>query len=782
MTCRHCGAACRGDFCCVGCEAVWHAVNDQGLGTFYALGGGRRVDPVGAAKVPDLEPTDLGDGSVRGVMGLDGVHCAGCVWLVEHMPAAVPGVVDARLNLGRGRIDVRWKPDETNLGAIAAWLARFGYAPYPLDAERGVAQEQRERAALVKVGVNWALAANVMLLVVAMYAGLDRETDAGLWTAARWVAMVLSGGALFYGGAEFARRAWASLVPFRGFTKLGVDVPVTVGLVVGWAYSAYNTIIGAGEVWFDSVAVLIAALLTARWLHARGLRMAADATNRLSSLLPRTARRVVGDDIETVRSKELSVGDIVEVRQGDVVPADGSVCWGQASLDRALLTGESAPELASVGTPVFAGEASVRGALRLRVTAVGDDTRFGRLQQWVLSAEDHQAQSVRLADRLAGIFVLTILLGAVATAAWSSFVAPTELVPRVVALLVVSCPCALGMATPLAFSVAVGRAARRGVYVRDDGAFERLGKVDTLILDKTGTLTQGRMELREIEGDAQALRYAAALERQSLHPVAAIFSPHDDSSLEVEDFDEIPGRGVSGRVAGRAVAVRAAEDSHGTLTRLVIEIDGMPQATVSVGDSVRPEAARLVDDWRRDGFQVWMLSGDQRGPVLAVAQRLGIAEDHALARQNPESKLALVKKFRDSGKTVAMVGDGVNDASALQKADVGIAMFGGAELNAVAADAQIARAGLEPIADLMRIAGDARRAVRRNLILSGVYNILAIAFAGAGFVTPLVAAIAMPISSIAVVASSLAQGLQKREQRARRPSEAFEARPAETFR
>lgn len=737
---------------------MWHALQDDGLQTFYSLRGGDGV-PVGdevtrhRTWTPDV--TDAGDGSVYATVGVDGVHCAGCVWLVERMPQVVDGVVDARLNLGRGRMEVRWSPDQVEFGDIDSWLSRFGYSPYPLDVGRGEAQEHREREALVKVGVSWALAANVMLLTVAMYGGLD-ASDGGLWQGARWLSLLLAGGSMAYGGREFFRRAWASFRPFRGIFELGVDVPVSIGLIAGFAFSAFNTIIGTGEVWFDSVAVLIAALLTARWLHARGLRQAADATNRLSAIVPQLARRLLGDGTtEQVATGELDAGDLVEVRTGDVVPADGVVVDGLSAVDRALLTGESAPEATTIGDAVWAGETVVRGSLRLQVEKTGDETRFGQLVRWVLDAEDHKAATVALADRLAGWFVVAILIGAVVTAVVAAMTVPEDVVPRVIALLVVSCPCALGMATPLAFSIAVGRAARRGLFVRHDGVFETIQKIDAIVLDKTGTITSGAMRVIDVAGDREVLRLAAAAERRSDHPVARAFAAYDDG-CEATDYDELVGHGVRALVDGALIEVHGADGAANTT--VAIAVDGVERALVTIGDTLRPDAAALISSWQRHGVDVWIASGDHQAVVENIAEQVGVMPDRTRARQSPEDKLHLIEQLRSEGRIVAMVGDGVNDAAALREADVGIAMFGGADINAVAADVQLGRGGLQPVAELDAIATDALRAVRRNLTLSAIYNVLALAAAGVGLITPLAAAIAMPLSSIAVVVSSLAQG------------------------
>ena len=340
---------------------------------------------------------------------------------------------------------------------------------------------------------------------------------------------------------------------------------------------------------------------------------------------------------------------------------------------------------------------------------------------------------------------------------WTATHAPGEVLPRIIALLVVSCPCALGMATPLAFSIGVGRAARRGIFVRHDGVFETLTAVDTLILDKTGTLTLGTPRIVDVDGDDNVLRLAAAAERRSAHPIAAAFAAFDDGTPS-EQFEDLDGRGVRATIEGHVVDVRGAEDATCDQTVIDVFVDGTRRARVTIGDPVRPGARAFVQRWVDRGVDVWIASGDHAGVVERVAREVGVAPERALSGQTPETKEALVGDLQRGGRVAAMVGDGVNDAGALRTADVGIAMFGGAEINAVAGDVQLGRAGLSPIDELHGIGADALRAVRRNLSLSALYNTLALAAAAAGLVTPLVAAVAMPTSSIAVVISSLWQG------------------------
>lgn len=808
--CDHCGLRFTGrsrpeeeepqrlHFCCAGCQAVYHALHGAGLEDFYALrqswsGQARPVD----AKTLDAEdrqflddPTFLEenselleDGTRRIDLHLEGVHCAGCIWLVERMPRHVDGAVEARLELTRQRVSLRWNPDRVGLSQMAKWLSKFGFMANPLQAENVEARRLSSNKMLIRVGICWAIAANVMLLTIALYAGLDAVSDPGLYAAILWTTLGLSTISLAVGGSVFFRRAWTTM----RMARLSMDVPISLGILVGWGHSAWVIFIGHGEVWFDSITVLIAALLTARYLQIRGNSMAADAAERLVALLPRTARRVLNfggaeESVETVAADALQVGDRVEVRSGDVVPADGCVIRGVGQVSRAVLTGESRPESVAPGTLLEAGTTNLASPIYVDVTATGEATRVGRLMAWVHSRREHRAPIVQLADRLGGYFIALVLLAALATAIAWSFIDPSRAVANVVALLVIACPCALGMATPLALTVGVGQAARRGIHVKHDDVIEALQAMTDIVFDKTGTLTEGRPSVVDVFGDRSAAARASALETRSSHPLARALldwarDHNDHAQTLVEDVEEVPGAGIKGLVDGRPVALgrlswidemaplspaaRSWAESRAAdgLTPVAVAVDGEIKSVLALGDSLRPEALDVVRGLSERGVAVHLLSGDHPQVVDAAAQRLGIDASRSLGGVTPEDKLRYIEDLQQSRPDVrvAMVGDGVNDAAALQAATVGIAVKGGAEASLVAADVFIVQSGVAPVEELLTGTRRVMGVVHRNLIGSGIYNVFGITLAAFGFISPLAAAILMPISSLGVVASSLAQ-------------------------
>ena len=663
-------------FCCTGCQVVYDALQQAGFDdTFYQL---RDLAPsrqttrpartdADALRLAELDTdafleahTHLEPDATRTVeLFLDGVHCAACVWLVERLPFEMDGVQSARLDLPRARLTLRFDPATARLSEVARWLAQFGYTAYPA---RQDAQSQRtdtERRLLIKLGICWALAGNVMLFAFTLYAGLDLTSDATLTMAARGASFVLALIAVIYGGSEFFRRSWVSLklaLRTRTVRSMHMDTPISLGILVGFGHSAWATFTGRGDVWFDSITVLIAALLTARWLQVRSRRLAGDASDRLLSLLPTMTRRICPDgSTEVIPLKEIAPDDVVVVPAGEVIPVDGPVVFGTSTINNAVLTGESRPETVTVDEHVEAGATNLSRGLHIRAQAAGEHTRIGKLLTWIRSREDKQAAVVLLADRLSGYFVLGVLVLALLTAIIWLTIQPSSAAQHVVALLVISCPCALGIATPLAMAVASGRAARTGIFIKSDQATQQLAAIDTIVLDKTGTVTEGQMTLVDYDGDDYALDLAAVLEAESMHPIAIAlvqarrYCSLDEPPLQAETHETIIGKGLRGRVAGHEVAVGQPawiEHLAGGLsapfqqalsnytaaghTPVAVAVDGQCCAVLAFGDRLRPDSKLLADHLRAEGKTLYLLSGDHPDVVHSVAQSLSLPASPAV--------------------------------------------------------------------------------------------------------------------------------------------------------
>jgi P-type Cu2+ transporter len=792
--CAHCGLPVppreRRDgelqFCCSGCQTVYSVINSCGLDGYYKLR--RATEEAGAPALATgrgyvefddpvfqrLYIRPAHDGLVETELVLEGLHCAACVWLVEKLPQIIPGVLESRLDYRRATVQITWDPMQATLSRIAQALDSLGYPPHPArDVSTRELRKLEDRRFLVRIAVAGAAMGNVMLLGMALYSGEFAFMAAEYEVFFRWLSMLIGIVSLAWPGSIFFKGAWAAL---RTRT-LHLDLPIALGLGAGGLWGAFNVVRGSGDIYFDSLTGLVFFLLCARWVQHRQQRRAADSVELLYSLTPTSARRVEGDPpvVREVAVESLIPGDIVEVRAGDSVPVDGIIIQGSSSLDQSLLSGESLPVSVIEGDAAHAGSVNLTAAIRVRVCTTGVETRVGRLMRLVSDCAARRAPLVQMADRLAGWFVAALVTLAALTAMIWWRTSPEFALDNAIALLIVACPCGLGLATPLAMSVAIGRAARREILVKGGDALERLSRPGTIYLDKTGTITAGQTRLVRWSGDQAAQPLVAALEAQSSHPIArALVQAIDPNPLfgPATDVQQTTGGGIAGAVAGQAVTVgsptfimerfgplpgalqrEVQQAAAEALTPIIVAVEGRPVAVAALGDPIRDDSAEVIRNLQRLGWTVGILSGDHPAVVSAVGRALGLPETACRGGISPEQKLAIVTEAMRDGPVV-MVGDGVNDAAALAAATVGIAVQGGAEASLAAADVYLNRPGLGPILELLDAARRTVRTIRRNIMVSIGYNVLAASLAMTGFITPILGAIMMPISSFTVLTVS----------------------------
>jgi P-type Cu2+ transporter len=728
-------------FCCVGCEMAYEIIHGAGLERYYTerTEYAPRPEPVagGWSAVP---VETLADGTCEARLMVDGLRCASCVWLVEHVLEATPGVTHAHVSYATGRATLRWQPGSTELSSIASRVATLGYTP------RALGEETRpDRGLMLRLGVAAFAAMNVMLLHASIYTGWLAPMDDRFLQLFRWTALVLSTPVAIWCASPFFAGALSGL---RN-RVLHMDVPIALGVAILYGHGVIATLMNH-ETYLDSLGMLVALLLAGRMLEARGRRRAAEAAVSLAASVPHAARRVTQTGVETVPSAELRPGDTLEVGPGEELAADGIVVRGRGQLRRALLTGEADPVEIESGARVEAGTVLVQGSVRVRVHAVGRETMLAGMAAQLHAAADRGSEPTA-ADRIAPLFTAaTLVIAGITFGFWLWHSGIGAAVPITVAVLVVACPCALALSHPLAAAAGLGAAARRGLLFRSTEALLALEQVRTVALDKTGTVTEGVMAVSS--ADDATLRIAAGLERHSIHPIArAIVAEAARRGIPLPqawDVIEQPGVGMEGTIDG----VRWQLRSGGAGIVQLSAADGAaaaPAGSIRLSDGVRSDARRTVDALRTRGLDVVLLSGDHRDVAERMAAAAGI-EDVA-AGVAPDAKAEWVRARRAAGQPVLFAGDGLNDGPALAAADVGVAMANGAASSVLVADGVISSAALAPLLAGFRAARACRMIVESNLRRSLVYNVAAVGAAAAGFVNPLVAAVLMPLSSGLVI-------------------------------
>ena len=734
---------------------------------------------------------------------IQGMTCAACVRRVEKALRAVPGVADASVNLVTGRATVH-AALRTTLAALTASVEAAGYeaAPAPRAGARAAeataaaeADADREHHTLRR-DLVLAVALAVPLFVLAMSHGAIPGTEG---TLGRWAQFVLATPLVFGPGRRFLRLAWAALL-HRG---ADMNTLVSIGVLSAWSYSTVALTApqlfphGAHGVlphlYFEAAAGIVVFVLLGKLLETRARRRLSDAVRALVALVPPTARRLAPDGSEAdVPVETLAVGDRVRVRPGERVPVDGAVREGTSAIDESMLTGESLPVDKRAGDPVFGGTLNASGALTIAVTRTGADTALARIVVAVEEAQGSRAPIARLADVVSGYFVpVVIAIATLALVVWT-IADPTAdgfavAVERFVAVLLIACPCALGLATPAAVAVGTGRGAELGILVKGGAVLEAASRVDTVFLDKTGTLTEGKPALTDVialadGGERALLEVVAAVERASEHPVARAIvegaAERGAASRDATGFVMEPGAGVEGVVDGRRVRVGTSAwlaaagistqslDAHADALAAqgrspsFVAWDGALAGLVAVADRPLAAARQAVDELKAMGIEVAMVSGDREGAARAVADQLGIARVYAEVR--PADKARLVADERARGRVTAMVGDGINDAPALAGANVGVAIGSGTDIAIAAADIALLRGGVAGLPRALRLARATLRTIRQNLFWAFVFNIVGIPVAAGALypatgwlLSPILASAAMSLSSVSVLTSSL---------------------------
>ncbi len=773
------------DFCCFACQSVCEAIYQANLQGYY------QRTPQGTLLAPpptpprDIEMYDLDEVQEdfvhsKGELSdthllVEGIHCAACVWLIERSMMRLPGVLTANVNLAGKRLHLRWDNSRLKLSTVIHELSKIGYSGIPYDPEAAEgAMKRSNRAMLFRLFFAGFTMMNLNLIAIALYSGADRGQFVSFF---HWMACALATPTLLYSGFPFYKGAWSGLRNAR----LTMDLPIAIGLSVTYAYSLYVTLGGAGEVYFDTVTNLTFVILIGRYLEGMYRHQAVAATNRLMDLQPRVATVLRDGEEKIVSVRAVQIGECVVVKPGNKVPMDGLVREGQSSVDESMLSGESMAVRKQVGDRVAAGTINGSGALVVEVRAASQDSMLAKIIRLVEEAQSSKAPIQRISDTIVPWFVLATLVCASLTFYFWAEHFEIALMAAT-SVLIITCPCALGMATPMSIAVASGLGAKHGILVKNGVVLETLSKVTHFVFDKTGTLTEGKMRVEQIlvaaeQDEAALLTLAGGVERYSEHSVAhAIVREADERELiyrkaVVEGFHAIPGAGVEALVEGRTVLIGTAEwlakmsvalnDSllHplGDLeaqakTCVHLAVAGQHLAVIVLADTLRVDAQGLIDSLRVAGIGMTLLSGDRKAVAEAIARQLGGME--VIAEVLPQDKDSVIHQLQQQGKVVAMVGDGVNDAPALIRADVGIALGSGTDVSVESADIVLMQNELDKVRLATLLSRRTLRTIKQNIGLSFVYNGIMVPLAMLGHVTPLMAAITMPLSSLLVIGNA----------------------------
>lgn len=792
--CHHCGASIppgvvieegregeRLRFCCNGCRGAYLLISGAGLGAFY-----NRRDRLEPGLLPDTHGNEFDDDLLAPFVRqsgphasldlmIDGIRCAACVWLNEKFIGQQEGVAEVRVNYATNRAHVRFDPERISPAELCRRISRIGYHPRPYSrtaAEERVAREQRDL--LIRFGTAFFLTMQLMAYSFALYAGYLQGIGAEIKQVLHWFSLLVTAPVIFYSGRPFLAGAWRGLK--NGAPTM--DLLIAIGALSSFCYSIYATVNG-GEVYYETAAMIVTLILAGRLMETHARRRACSGTERLLRLTAGRAIRLTDDRQELVEPAGIRVGDRLLVGAGERFPVDGRLLEGAADVDESPATGEAAPVPKQPGDSLIAGSINLSGTVRMLCERPAAESFVARVARLVEEAQSRRAPIQGLADRLAALFVPVVLTLGLITFAWQYLHLGSPFAPALMtalAVVLIACPCALGLATPTAVVAGTGAAAAQGVIFKGGDILERLSRIDMVLFDKTGTVTCGSLRVEEIRPAdgltaGELLSLAAAVEHGTRHPAGAAIVRHlQESGLpqpEATALRTVAGGGVTGTVDGLAVVVGSARflrecgvaelpdlphpSAGGTV--VLAARDRRYAGCILLSDRVRDEARGVMDYFRRQRVKSMLLSGDRREAVAFTTAALGLEE--GLGELSPADKTAFVERQRAAGSIVLMVGDGINDAPALTAADVGCAVAGGTDIAIDTSSLVLARPDLHGLVAAHRIARRTMAVIRQNLGWAFCYNLVGIPLAMNGVLTPIYAAAAMALSSLCVVGNSI---------------------------
>ena len=800
--CYHCGEIIPGNIdikiiingeerhmCCQGCRAVAHAINEYGLENYYRYRTELppRPDSSSPETIPDLQIYDNPDFQKPFVREIDndqceanlimeGIVCPACAWLNETHLSTQPGIIGVSVNYTSGKALIRWDKNRIKLSKILEHIYHLGYKAFPYDpVKRQELREKEKKIQLLRLGLTGLLSMQVMMIAIALYAGEWKWIDDEHRNFLRWVSFILTTPVMFYCAQPFYTNSWRAVRNKR----IDMDVPIALGISLAYLASIWFTIAGTGTVYYDSVSMLVFFLLTGRYLEFSARNKAADHLDNLEKIIPSVITRLehspAGYTEQSVPIIELQKNDVVLFKPGETISIDGVIISGKTTIDESVITGEAVPVVRKPGDSISSGSTNIDSPIQARVTATGQDTSFSRICNLIDKAQSEKPSVTLFADRIAGWFLSCVLIIA-AGAAWYWWQTDKSMwLPVTIAVLVVTCPCALALATPVSITVAINNLLSRGVAVIRSNSLQAITRITHLVFDKTGTLTEGKLKISQTISLAdishsEIMEIAKSLEVQSEHPVAKAFREIDnaDTTYLAADIHNSPGEGITGKIKGKKYYIGTGEYIQMNIGErfndatipaeqsehcVFLAEDSRVIAAFYFTDMARPDISKIIEYFNGLGIKTMIMSGDNQQSVSKLAALAGVHEFQA--RLKPADKLAVIEELQLQNATVAVVGDGVNDAPVMAKADVSIAMGSGTDISKLNADMILLGSNLKNIVHIYMTANRCMKIIKQNMLWAIIYNVLALPAAVAGLLTPWMAALGMSASSLLVIVNSL---------------------------
>ena len=766
--CKHCQkpVSDNSDFCCQGCEKAYNLIHDLKLDNYYTK---RILDPETDEMMPDyhihkndLIPFIIHEGDeLKLHLFVERIHCAACVGLIEQALLKQPEVTYARVNMSTRRLVLKWRGDEENAVKLIYLIEQMGYGLKPFDPEMIKSQDKTEDREILKcLAIAGFAMGNIMLLSVSVWSSSTETMGIETRNLMHWLSALIAMPTIIYAGQPFFKSAITALKSKHS----NMDVPISLALIMTTLVSLHEVINKAEHIYFDSAVMLLFFLLIGRYLDKRARSRARDAAEEITNMFALTVTIKDGENTRIIKGRDIKENMLLEVATGERIASDGIVVKGESEIDTSLITGETFPKKISIGENVYAGTLNLNNPLRVKVTKIQEDSLLSEIIKLMEKAEQKQSQYIRFADKVIKLYTPTVHLAALATFLWWLFIGNViwqEALLTATTVLIITCPCALALAVPIVQVIVSGRLFKKGIFIKSGDAIERLSQINSIAIDKTGTLTFGKPQLKNPGAlSAQQYQIAASMAKQSRHPASIAIQNRYNGALLDLDVTEVSGSGLETNYNGKTARlgnklwcdISKDKETPAHLIELWFTYGDDKPVCLQLEDKIRPDAKEMINSFKSAGVETILLSGDRKEVVEHVAEEVGIEEFYSELK--PTDKITELKALAAQGKKTLMIGDGLNDAPALMEAHASISPSTAIDITQNAANIIFQGDKLMPIFEIWQISKQSQKLVKENIALSLIYNVFAIPLAITGHVTPLIAAVAMSASSLIVTVNS----------------------------